>query len=61
MQNNIVPGARTPPVEKTLKRYNDHIPLLIFSVISQVQVPDGRLVGTACCLLPVEPRILYYR
>ena len=35
-QINLQPGARTPPVEKTLERYNDHIPLLNFSVISLV-------------------------
>ena len=34
MHNNCkLLGARTLPVEKTLKRYNEYIPLLIFSVI----------------------------
>jgi hypothetical protein len=37
-------GVLTPPVEKTLERYNERIPLPIFSVISQIMgsTPEGK-------------------
>ena len=38
----VIPGALTPPVEKTLELDNGRIPLLIFSVISLTDVKNQR-------------------
>ena len=48
-----VTGARTYPVEKTLERYNDPIPILNFSFISQY-FACAFLPGTGTSVLPVE-------